>query len=92
MRSLPEAACVFEQYEAMRREALGADPYDPRGQGLVLFLSRGFPEWLVALSMWESTSVDLPLTGGPVVAPAIRSELTLAWADMVLACSEGSAL
>jgi hypothetical protein len=41
---------VLDQYEALRREALERGPFGPRGQGLALFLSRGLPAWLAALT------------------------------------------
>jgi hypothetical protein len=48
MRRPLDPAYVLDQYEAMRREALGGDPFGCRGHGLALFLSRGMPRpgWL----------------------------------------------
>jgi len=97
MRLPLDPAYVLDQYEAMRRDALGVDPYGPRGHGLALFLSRGMPAWLAALSTLdrhhacEHAVADLQLTGTPEIAPAVRSELTLVWAGMVLACSQEKA-
>jgi hypothetical protein len=97
MRLPLDRAYVLDQYEAMRREALGADPYGPRGHGLALFLSRGMPAWLVALSILERpherehAAGDLLLSDSPELAPVVRSELTLVWAGMVLACSQETA-
>ncbi|PYS44865.1 MAG: hypothetical protein DMG13_33190 [Acidobacteria bacterium] len=93
MRSPLDPDYVLDQYEAMRREALEAGPHGPRGHGLALFLSRGMPAWLAALSILgqrharESAAEDLLVTGSPELAPAVRSELTLVWAGMVLDCS-----
>ena len=97
MRSPLDPAYVLDQYEAMRRDALGADPYGPRGHGLALLLSRGMPAWLAALSTLdrrhacEQAVADLQLTGSPELALAVRSELTLVWAGMVFACSQETA-
>ena len=40
---------MFEQYEALRKEALEADPLGRRGHGLTLLLSRGMIAWMAAL-------------------------------------------
>ena len=53
MRKPLDSAYVLDQYEAMRREAVGCDAYGPRGHGLALFLSRGMPAWLAALSVFD---------------------------------------
>ncbi len=90
MRSLSmDAAYLFEQYETLRKEALGST--GRRGHGLALFLSRGMKAWLEALAVfipivspevWKQSAsqnkLDLP--------PAVRPDLTLVLADMVLAC------
>jgi len=97
MRSQLDAAYVCDQYEAMRREALDADPFGPRGHGLALLLSRGIPAWLDALSILDRHDVcdhpaeDMQPTGSPQLAPAIRSELTLVLSGMVFACSQETA-
>ncbi len=36
-----DSTFLFEQYEALRKEALEADPLGRQGHGLTLFLSRG---------------------------------------------------
>lgn len=84
---------VVDQYEALRREALEAAPFGPRGHGLALFLSRGLPAWLAAL-----TALALPpLPTGPdprprgddlAVRPPARAELTTVLAGMILACTQ----
>lgn len=81
-----------EQYEALRREALEAAPFGPRGQGLALLLSRGLPAWLAALTALARPSTpqprdDRPGTEGLRVPPAARAELTTVLAAMVLACT-----
>ena len=100
MRSQPDRAYVLDQYEALRREALAADPFGPRGHGLALFLSRGMPAWVVALSQLTprhaperaAEAEELLLTQAPEIAPGVRSELTLVLAAMVLACSQETAI
>lgn len=94
-----DSAYVRDQYEALRREALTGDPFGPRGHGLALFLSRGMPAWLAALSMLTprhaperaTEAEELLLTQAPEFAPAVRSELTLVLAAMVFACSQETA-
>ncbi len=84
-----DAVYLFDQYESLRKEALGSSGL--RGHGLALFLSRGMKAWLEASAAFvpiatpeglrESASenkLDLP--------PAVRPDLTLVLADMVLAC------
>lgn len=84
---------VLDQYEALRREALDAAPFGPRGHGLALFLSRGLPDWLAALAALgppgaPSRPIAGPRDGGPRVEPAARGELTTVLAGMVLACTQ----
>jgi hypothetical protein len=84
-----DAAYLFDQYESLRKEAL--DSTGRRGHGLALFLSRGMKSWLEALTAFvpmaspevlkedvSQNKLDLP--------PAVRPDLTLVLADMVLAC------
>jgi hypothetical protein len=84
---------VLEQYEARRREALGTAPFGPRGQGLALFLSRGLPAWLAALTALAPPGgptrplVEPRCEGGPGLLPTARAELTTVLASMVLACT-----
>jgi hypothetical protein len=42
---------MAEQYEALRKQALGATSASRRGHGLTLFLVRGMPGWLSALAL-----------------------------------------
>jgi hypothetical protein len=84
---------VFDQYEALRREALERAPFGPRGQGLALFLSRGLPAWLAALRALAPPGGpprplgEPPRAGGLGLLPAARAELTTVLAGMVLACT-----
>jgi len=84
---------VWEQYEALRREATAAAPNGSRGHGLALFLARGLPAWLAALSALtpavrpargSEVATQLPVT----VPPTARMELTTVLAGMVLACTK----
>jgi hypothetical protein len=85
---------VLDQYEALRCEALEAAPFGPRGHGLALFLSRGLPDWLAALTALVPPGApsrpiaEPPRDGGPRVEPAAREELTTVLAGMVLACTQ----
>lgn len=96
MISQMNPAHVRDQYEALRREALAGNPFGPRGHGLALFLSRGMPAWLAALSQLTprhaperaAEAEELLLTQAPEFALGVRSELTLVLAAMVLACSQ----
>lgn len=84
---------ILEQYESLRREALEAAPFGPRGQGLVLFLSRGMADWVAALTALALPTVPARLAveslqdDGRHVRPAARAELTTVLAGMVLACT-----
>lgn len=95
MSGLPcDPRTVLDQYEALRREALEAVPFGPRGHGLALFLNRGLPDWLAALTALVPPGVssrpiaEPPPDGGPRVEPAARGELTTVLAGMVLACTQ----
>jgi len=87
---------VLEQYEALRQEALGADPLGRRGHGLALFISRGMTAWMVTLSALGSPPPPSPGaepggTGEMPKGPSLpRSDLTRVLADMVLTCSQES--
>ena len=95
MRAPLDPTYVFDRYEAMRREALESCLDGPRGHGLALFLSRGMPAWLAALPVldrdkaWERAAENFQTTVTAELPVAVRSELTLVWAGMVLACSGG---
>lgn len=85
---------LLGQYEALRREALAAGSSVDRGLGLSLFLTRGMSAWLTAVTALMPRSTrpamisELPRYDRmPVLAPSLRSDLTVMLADMVLACS-----
>jgi hypothetical protein len=84
---------VLDHYEALRREALATAPFGPRGHGLALFLTRGLPAWLAALTALAPPDgptrplVEPRREGGPGLLPAARAELTTVLAGMVLACT-----
>jgi len=92
--SRPAGDCRYglEQYEALRREATESGPVRPRGHGLALFLTRGMPGWLAALTALAPAPRSRTLTapppeGRPTVLPSARAELTTVLAGMVLACT-----
>lgn len=98
MRTILPAPEVWkQQYEALRKEAIEGNPLGPRGHGLALFLTQGMTSWLRALSALTSrlapvvapTPASLPLGSAPALPSAVRSDLTLVLANMVLACSSG---
>jgi hypothetical protein len=85
---------VLEQYEALRRDVLAAGSSFDRGLGLSLFLTRGMSAWLSAVTALMPRSPRPAMISGPaqfermpVLAPSVRSDLTVMLADMVLACS-----
>jgi hypothetical protein len=91
--SAAAAQVVGDQYEALRREALDAAPFGPRGHGLALFLSRGLPAWLAALTALALPPLPTlpdprPREGGRPVRPLARAELTTVLAGMILACTQ----
>jgi hypothetical protein len=82
---------VFEQYEALRREARTAVR---GGHGLTLFLTRGMPAWLAALTalaprpaMAAGDRATGPPDAGPCLASGVRTELIAVLAGMVLGCA-----
>jgi hypothetical protein len=84
---------VIEQYETLRHEALEVAPFGPRGHGLALFVTRGLPAWLTALTalvpLRPAHALDLqPVEPSPRLLPAARGELTTVLAGMVLACAQ----
>jgi hypothetical protein len=86
------AQVLVDQYEALRREALDAAPGGPRGHGLALFLSRGLPAWLAALTALALPPLSAlpdprPPEEGRPVQPMARAELTTVLAGMILACT-----
>jgi len=94
--SLCPPVYMLEQYEALRQEALQADPLGRRGHGLALFLSRGMTAWMVTLSAlgspppaWQVAEPQgtREMASGPSFP---RSDLTRVLADMVLTCSQES--
>lgn len=84
---------VLAAYEALRREATTATPAGPQGHGLALFLTRGLPGWLAALTALGPSSGppravrELPREGAPRLLPSARPALTTVLAGMVLACT-----
>jgi hypothetical protein len=58
------AGYLREQYEILRREAMAADPFGPRGHGLALFMTRGLPAWLDAVQRLSSRA-DRPAEWSP---------------------------
>ncbi len=84
---------VLEQYEALRREATETTPCGLRGHGLALFLTRGLPDWLAALTALTPArrpppaTADAPGEPGPMLVPSARTALTTVLAGMVLACT-----
>jgi hypothetical protein len=82
----------LEQYEALRREAT-EPPGGARGPGLALFLARGLPGWLAALTALApaGSPPGAPAAPspdrGPRLPSAARAELTTVLAGMVLACT-----
>lgn len=84
---------VLDQYETLRREATEPVPNRLRGHGLALFLTRGMPGWLAALTALApvprpSCALAAPSREGrPTVLPSARAELTTVLAAMVLACT-----
>lgn len=83
----------MEQYEALRREAIEADPGGDVGHGLALFLYRGMTAWISALSALGRRPMDRATPHDAMACcvnvellPATRYDLTAVMADMVLAC------
>jgi hypothetical protein len=91
--AVADARYVIDQYEALRREALEITPFGPRGHGLALFLTRGLPAWLTALTALTPSrparAGNEPQAGSAArLLPAARGELTTVLAGMVLACAQ----
>jgi hypothetical protein len=88
-----DPAYVLTEYEALRREATTITPAEPRGHGLVLFLTRGLPGWLAALTALGPSSAPPPdrltlsVERAPRLQPSARTALTTVLAGMVLACT-----
>jgi len=86
---------VLAEYGALRREATELPPGGPRGHGLALFLTRGLPGWLAALTALRPVRRRPPPPAEasrdprPTLAPSARTELTTVLAGMVLACAAG---
>jgi hypothetical protein len=89
--AVADAQYVLAQYEALRREAIELAPFGPRGQGLALFLTRGMPAWLTALTALAPSPRhrdDVPGDARPPFLPTLRTDLTTVLAGMVLACTQ----
>jgi hypothetical protein len=87
-----DIAYALDQYEALRREALEVAPWGPRGHGLGLFVARGLPAWLAALTALAPARPvraveEQPAPAAPGCWPAARGEQTTILAGMVLACA-----
>jgi hypothetical protein len=87
-----DAAYVLEQYEALRREATEVTRVAPRGHGLALFIGRGLPAWLMALTALTPSkparAVDARVEPASRLLPAARVELATVLAGMVLLCTQ----
>ncbi len=90
-----EPIYAIEQYESLRREAIGACLNSRRGHGLALLLNRGMAEWFKALSVFSKTpttcfdpSQFLEGSGPPRLEQSSRSPLTLVLANMVITCCQ----
>lgn len=86
-----DAHYALDQYETLRREVTEPAPGGRRGHGLALFLTRGMPSWLAALTALapaprRSCALTEPRPEGTVL-PSSRGELTTVLAGMVLACT-----
>jgi hypothetical protein len=80
-----DVAYLFDQYESLRKEALGST--GRRGHGLALFLSRGMKAWLQALTAFVPiVREDKAFGDKPDLPAAVWPDLTVVLADMVLAC------
>ena len=92
MRSFSmDATYLFDQYESLRKEAFEVSSSVRGGHGLALFLSRGMKAWLGALAVFvpmasPKVTEDKASHDKPDLPPAVRPDLTLVLADMVLAC------
>ena len=82
------------QYEALRREATGAGFGGRRVHGLALFVVRGMHAWLEALTALAPPRRSAPGDGRDadgnargLLVGAVRAELTIVLAGMVLACA-----
>lgn len=82
------------EYEALRHAV--ADPDATQGPGLALFLARGLPAWLTALTALGPPAPRRLVVGPagpggpPPLLPASRRELTTVLAGMILACTPTS--
>lgn len=87
-----DQAYAFEQYEALRRQALDAPLSARSGLGLTLFLSRGMGAWWAALSALAPQPPRPSAYDGDHSAARIsssqRPELVAVLAGMVMACSK----
>ena len=84
MMSSFDADYLLEQYEVLRRQALEALEVERFGLGLSLFLTRGMPSWLEALTALAPAPTRLcPSTERPTSErlpdplPFVRSDVTV---------------
>jgi hypothetical protein len=83
---------LVDQYEALRKQALGTHSASQRGHGLTLFLARGMPGWLAALAVLAPSAERScrPSESGSLscrmnLPSSVRPDFTSVLADMVLA-------
>jgi hypothetical protein len=91
IQNLSEGNRMEDQYEALRKEAIGTGPIFRNTYGLALFLSRGMAAWLMASAQLipQTTAMASTQESSPVtVSAADQTDLTLLLADMVLACQQ----
>jgi len=82
-----------EQYERVRREALAADPFGPRGHGLALLMTRGLAAWVDAVQRLSVRAVGTvepapTQTDRRPWRPDDRADLTRILASLVVTCAQ----
>lgn len=90
---------LVEQYEALRREVIGAEWTGEPGAGLALFLRRGMSAWLDGVAAlappsgspeWEQEPPQHDRLPSP--PPSVRTHFTTVLAGMVLACAQSEGM
>jgi len=91
MKGLDQRTDWRQEYEDLRQEAIRIDSH--RGHGLALFLSRGMMAWLEVLTTLKSQAVMASTAeesaNATELPSAVRLDMTMLLADMVLYCMEG---